>query len=428
MELCSNKSFVGTTTDLKVEKKKTNESDCNNCNKNEKIKMKQSVNGGVASLRMRSKSRKEENWRRSEKSLNVEGSPRREENRSVRTPKKQLLSPSKNSNNRVLEKSNSVGDSKPSKQLRTTKSLSPRPPIRQKHNITVSDENNIVSMSLSPQADFIDQKQKMHGSKGNIISDSSPEGVNIVTRETLRLDDDRQFANSTSCLVYVPSDPWIPSTNVITTKEVKKKTGSRSKKIVDIKSLSRTSLADDHNDPWVWRDPHEDERRKTKSNKKHRRSTSKSKLEDNNSNSGSRTPLQHTNTPVFFPDDVPSTPSNLLSSLSPKLGYHSVPENYTNTCDKKKKCSSQFLNVSNPNLLQPRHSFSNTTSNKKLDDEQILNIRRLSEQMKYTNYFGSSSSTATITNHSDFVNSNISKREPDCDKKRMKESLLETTC
>ncbi|CAO1420274.1 unnamed protein product [Diamesa serratosioi] len=373
-----------------------------------------------------SKSRKEEKWRTSEKSLNVEVSPRREENRSVRTPKKQLLSPSKNSNNnRILEKSNSVGDSKPTKQLRTTKSLSPRPPVRQQHNITVSNVNNIVSMSVSPQKDLTNQKQMMHGSKGNIISDSSPEGVSIATREILRLDDDRQLANSTSCLVYVPSDPWIPSTNVSsTTKEIKKKTGSRSKKIMDMKSLSRTSLTDDHNDPWVWRDPHEDQRKKTKSNKKQRHSTSKSKLEDNKSNSGSRTPLQHTNTPVFFPDDV----SNPLSSLSPKLGYHSVTEKTTNTCDKKKKSSSQFLNVSNPNLLQPRHSFSNTTSNKKLDDEQILNIRRLSEQMKYSNYFGSASSTATITNHSDFVNSNISKREPDCDKKRMKESLLETTC
>ena len=420
-----------------METKQANESDCNNCNKNEKIKMIIGVNDGgleLASRRLPTKSIKvekigAERWKRSERSLNVEGSPRREESKSVRTPKKQLLSPSKNTNNRVLEKSNSVGDSKPTKQLRTTKSLSPRPPIRQQHNITVSDENNIVSMSLSPQEDFIEQKQKVHGSKGNIISDSSPEGVSIATRETLRLDDDRPFANSTSCLVYVPSDPWIPSTNVTTTKDVKKKTGSRSKKITDIKSLSRTSLADDHNDPWVWRDPNEDQRKKTKSNKKHRRSTSKSKLEDNKSNSGSRTPLQHTNTPVFFPDDVSTTTiSNPLSSLSPKLGYYSVPENATNTCDKKKKTSSQFLNVSNPNLLQPRHSFSNTTSNKKLDDEQILNIRRLSEQMKYTNYFGSSSSTATITNHSDFVNSNISKREPDCDKKRMKESLLETTC
>ena len=415
-----------------VEKKKTNETDCNNCNKNEKIKMKISVidSGGVVSPKM-TKSRKEEKWRSSEKSLNGEMSPRRQENRSERTPKKkQMLSPSKNlNNNRILEKSNSVGDSKPTKQLRTTKSLSPRPPIKQQHNINVSDENNMVSMSLSPQEDLIDQKQMMQRNKGNIISDSSPEGVSIATRELLRLDDDRQFANSTSCLVYVPSDPWIPSTNVTsTTKDVKKKTGSRSKKITDIKSLSRTSLADDHNDPWVWRDPHEDQRKKTKSNKKHRHSASKSKLEDNKSNSGSRTPLQHTNTPVFFPDDVSTTTSNPLSSLSPKLRYHAVPEKTTNTCDKKKKSSSQFLNISNPNLLQPRHSFSNTTSNKKLDDEQILNIRRLSEQMKYSNYFGSTSSTATITNHSDFVNSNISKREPDCDKKRMKESLLETTC
>lgn len=360
----------------------------------------------------------------------VEDSPKNQKrelspkDRPGKLKKKQLLSPSKLESpppptNRTLEKSNSLTESKPSKQLRTTKSLSPRPPMKHQYAVTVCDEYNVVSLQVSPADDF-DAVLVKNTVKDLVISDSSPEAL----VGSLRLDDRHMNNRSTSCLVYVPSDPWTklePSTS-----SRKKKGGNRMKKLMDAKSLSKPDLIED--DPWVF-----DESRKSQDKKSatYRHSHSKS-LHVESKSGTARARLQRAKSPVVLSDDnLKNPPSSLnnhftsndpLSSLSPKLGYHSVAEVNSSKAKSKSK-ENQFLNVSNPNLLQPRHSFSTSTSKK--DDELTLNIRRLSEQIKHSsNYvsYGNFSSTSTA---------NLSPKPDQLEKKGgslLNDSPLETTC
>lgn len=384
-----------------VEKKSE---DCDSCNKHKEIKLERRLEDANTSSHEKSSDKQKIQMERPSS-----GKPHR----------KQLLSPSKPEDSptseKVLEKANSLTDSKPPKKLRTTKSLSPRPPIKHQHSVTVSDTNNIVSLKVSPAEDF-DSVLNEHPRNTLIVSDSSPEGAIIGS---LQLDDRHKNNRSTSCLVYVPMDPW---TKIETTK-TKKKGRSRMKKLTDVKSLSRPDLVDD--DPWVF-----DESRKTKESKSatsQRRSHSKSSNFE--SKSGTARPrLQRSKSPAIVADEnlknPPSSPVNLspqdpLSSLSPKLGYNSV-RNDSNGNSKQKN---QFLNVSNPNLLQPRHSFSAP----KKDDELTLNIRRLSEQIKHSSNYASYGNFTSAT-----VGSTSTSPKPgEMDKKSgslLSDSLLETTC
>lgn len=383
--------------------------DCDNCNKNEEIKNKKSLRDAQTSPHK------------------LDGSPNnqkrelspRDRPSSGKLQKKQLLSPSKLESSppptRTLEKSNSLTESKPQKQLRTTKSLSPRPPIKHQHAVTVSDEHNVVSLKVSPADDFDDVLNK-NKRKESAISDSSPEGM----IGSLQLDDRHMNNRSTSCLVYVPSDPWTKQGQGTTTApRVKKKGGNRMKKLCDVKSLSRPDLVDD--DPWVY---DETIRTKDKKSATYRNSHSKS-LHIESKSGTARARLQRSKSPDDNPKNPPTTPNNLpsskdpLSSLSPKLGYHIVPDDNAT----KSRKQNQFLNVSNPNLLQPRHSFSTSTTKK--DDELTLNIRRLSEQIKY------SSNYASYGNFSSASTANTSPKPGEMDKKSaslLSDSLLETTC
>lgn len=382
-----------------IERKKKN--DCESCIIKGEIKIRKDAQTSPGKL--------EESPKNSKRDLSPKERPS-----SGKFQRKQLLSPSKQeisppSTRGTLEKSNSLNETKPPKQLRTTKSLSPRPPIKHQHAITVSDEHNVVSLKVSPGVDDYDDVLI----KGSFISDSSPEGAG-----SLQLDDRHKNHRSTSCLVYVPTDPWTK----MEPSKGKKKGGNRMKKLMDVKSLSRPDgLVDD--DPWVF-----DESRTMKDKKSATFRGTHSKSLHVESKSGTARPrLQRSKSPVFDEHlrNPPSSPNNLsfkdpLSSLSPKLGYHSVPDENSNKAKKK----NQFLNVSNPNLLQPRHSFSTSTSKK--DDELTLNIRRLSEQIKYSsNYasYGNFSSASTTAN--------TSPKPGEMDKKSsslLSDSLLETTC
>lgn len=379
----------------------TKDDDCDKCSENEEIKTKRSLKDAPRSPR------------------GVERSPRNKRRdlspKERKFNKQQLLSPTKLDSPppRGLEKSNSMTESKPVKQLRTTKSLSPRPPIKHQQQMTVSDERNVVSLKVSPAEDFGDvlKKEKKERKKA-IGNDISPEG-------NLRLDE--RHNRSTSCLMYVPCDPWTKMDMKVDTK-TKKKGENRMKKLMDVKSLSRPDLVDD--DPWVY----DESRNRDKRCATYRNTSSKSLHIDNKSGTA-RPRLQRSKSPAFFPDEnpknPPSTPNNLspkspLESMSPKLGYHSVPDDDGNTKSRRKSQNqNQFLNVSNPNLLQPRHSFS--TSNSKKDDELTLNIRRLSEQIKHSsNYASYGNFPATVSPSSG-----------EMDKKSasvLSDSLLETTC
>jgi len=362
---------------------------------------------------------------------------------SPKISKKQLLSPSKIDSppsphhpRAALEKSNSLGESKPVKQLRTTKSLSPRPPI--KHQTSLNDENNVV-VKVSPAEDEGSEKNELLTEK----QINNKKADKIV--ESLKLDD-WQKNRSTGCLVYVPSDPWTKMDSMSQQQPINdqpqkgKKGSNRMKKLMEVKSLSKPDLIDDNdNDPWVL-----DEARKSrdKSNKKSAtyRHQSKSLHIDTRSTGTARPRLQRSKSPVLIAplDDVqfskgPLSPKDPLSSLSPTLGYHSVTDKNSRTKSnnngRKKQNQQQFLNVSNPNLLQQsRHSFSTSpttlTGNAK-DDELTLNIRRLSEQIKYSSTYGSygnfhgTSSAVTSPKQIEGMEKSAS---------LLSDSLLETTC
>lgn len=377
-----------------VEKK---QEDCGKCNQNEEIKFEKKLEDSHLSPQ--------------EKSLEKHKSPM-ECPSSGKSNRKKLLSPSRPEDSppsvKTLEKSNSLTETKPPKKLRTTKSLSPRPPVKYQYAVTVSDEHNVVSLKVSPTDDF---DAVLHDNTRNnlSVSDSSPEGV---LAGSLQLDERHKNNRSTSCLVYVPMDPW---TKMELTK-TKKKGRSRMKKLIDVKSLSRPDLVND--DPWVI-----DESRKTKESKSatYQRQTHSKSFSMESKSGTARPRMQRSKSPAFVADDKiknpTSSPVNLsqhdpMSSLSPKLGYNSVRNDNSANFEKK----NQFLNVSNPNLLQPRHSFSTP----KKDDELTLNIRRLSEQIKH------SSNYASYGNFTSTDAGSTSPKPVEMEKKTA--SLLETTC
>uniref|UniRef100_A0AAG5CSR6 Uncharacterized protein n=1 Tax=Anopheles atroparvus TaxID=41427 RepID=A0AAG5CSR6_ANOAO len=194
------------------------------------------------------------------------------------TPQKSPDHQQQQQQQRTLEKSNSLGDNKPPRLLRNTRSLSPRPPVRHQHSIMVSDENDIISVKLSPNEEFEDERgtgkaarppedvdvgQKPRSSKEG-KSDTSPVvsegGAGHGGAASLKLGECLKSANSsnnrsTSCLVYVPSDPWTrmsaSSSPSPASKQHKSKTLDNSGK-----SYGRAASCLDymkHTDPWVWR-------------------------------------------------------------------------------------------------------------------------------------------------------------------------------
>lgn len=336
----------------------------------------------------------------------------------LKSPPKQLLSPNKfdECKRGTLEKSNSLSESNSSKQLRTTKSLSPRAPIKSQMAV---DESVIVSVVVSTVEEEPKKVTKKDSKKDKEISN----GLKVD------IDQERAKNRSTGCLVYVPSDPWtkMDSTDVPLPKQTSQKKGEkRMNKLMDVKSQSKPDLVDSNvNDPWVRLDATAP--RKNAKSATYRQSKS---LHLDSKSSTARPRLQRSKSPL--PPDK-SSPKDPLSSLSPTLGYH-MPEKDSSTRQKKK--NQQFLNVSNPNLLQqPRHSFSTSPtspsgkSNSKKDDELTLNIRRLSEQIKYSSTYasyGNFQSTANVNVGG--TNSKQSESAMEKSASLLSDSLLETTC
>uniref|UniRef100_A0A182PAD9 palmitoyl-protein hydrolase n=1 Tax=Anopheles epiroticus TaxID=199890 RepID=A0A182PAD9_9DIPT len=178
------------------------------------------------------------------------------------------LSPQKLTPMRTLEKSNSLGDSKPPRLLRNTRSLSPRPPVRHQHSIMVSDENDIISVKLSPNEEYDDENAKRRDSakKLEVVEQQVNDGgradsttrvkANANGEKVKKLGDCLKSANnnrSTSCLVYVPSDPWTrmsaSNSPLPSAKQQKSKTLDNSAKAYGKPSLDYMK----NSDPWVWR-------------------------------------------------------------------------------------------------------------------------------------------------------------------------------
>uniref|UniRef100_A0A182MH36 Uncharacterized protein n=1 Tax=Anopheles culicifacies TaxID=139723 RepID=A0A182MH36_9DIPT len=321
-------------------------------------------------------------------------------------------SPQKLTPMRTLEKSNSLGESKPPRLLRNTRSLSPRPPVRHQHSIMVSDENDIISVKLSPNEEYDDETGKRGSSvrldmeTGNDAptmksTASANGGGGGGTERAKKLSDCLKSANSnrsTSCLVYVPSDPWtrmsasnspLPSSK----QQQKSKTLDNSSKSYGKPCLDYMK----NSDPWVWRsNVNLPERLAGKGGKKrtaalpHQTKSLTSTISRDDSDVSKHQPklCQQQSLGRFEKTlTIPGVDGSFDARKKitrPKLQRSKSPSFYEDFFQQPPSGGGGggSLNLLNPNMLQPRHSFS-TPSQK--DDELQLNIRRLSEQMnKYS--------------------------------------------
>lgn len=351
--------------------------------------------------------------------------------------------------NRVLEKSNSLGEKKPQRLLRTTRSLSPRPPVKHQTAITISDENDIVSIKLSP-----------HEIEFNDVFNQRREKLQPFSeRPSPNLSEFSMFKGSDSHLVYVPTDPWLKMPDNM----LKKQT--------------------ENEDPWVWRSTSNIVDEKKANNKKgklakdekiwksttnilsndkpkhpkqmaYRQTKSFSCKDYDDILNGKQLKLlvkteekpiiQRSKSPITIVDSI----ENDIPPKSPRLSPHKTnlsPAHHQTSIINEPQLSissassatvnntkRNTLNLPNSNLLQPRHSFS-TPSQK--DDELPLNIRRLSEQIRYApSYLVSSNSSIQSQNiiapPSNFdeqkINSNGNKTNLAGNK--LNDPMLETTC
>lgn len=358
--------------------------------------------------------------------------------------KSTLLSPIKiPGSSKILEKSNSMDEKKPQRNLRTTRSLSPRPPISHQHAITISDENEKVSIKLSPNNDMDDIFNK-HKFRRDINSKHAEELPSPMASDDGHRDH----------LIYVPSDPWEHKNDIDI------KSPRRNRKQLESKTID---------DPWELRSERKQVTRQSNS------IGGCATLDSDTKNRKSRQKLQHTKLPSMKtiddqylyqkykskgtlrteatppiirgasthnipvncsnlndnPTTISSGPQSLgsperrkLLSLSPTLGYHSLTDFEIQNIKNYKKSSS--LSVSNQ-LLQPRHSFSTSSR----DDELQLNIRRLSEQMRYS-YASENTCNENINKTNDRFASMQGQQNSGTNSKKkptvLSDTLLETRC
>lgn len=284
-----------------------------------------------------------------------------------------------------LEKSKSLSESRPQRQLRTTRSLSPRPPIRHQQAIIISDENDVV-LKVSPTEDLA-QQQSLKPRKTKAKSQSEQTSPNLSDCGTFFPDDRYANNRSTGCLVYVPSDPWMKMEN----------NDSKSEHYV------ARSKATSDNDPWIHRNYENQNSRSPKILRQNQRSVS-SKVDDRSLHS--RPTQQRSKSPAINDDLtneskhkgplVDSSTENLI--LSPQKSHSPTASVTLSPLDNPKRARNTLLTVNSSNLLQPRHSFSSPSQK---DDELQLNIRRLSEQIKTGGY--TATSTGCVAPSTDFT-------------------------
>lgn len=292
----------------------------------------------------------------------------------------------------MLEKSKSVSETRQARPLRTTRSLSPRPPIRHQQAIIVSDENDIILKVLPappapppPPNGGADDDEVFYGDRRRAAAaaqrrqqkakaQSENTSPNISKCDAsffaaaaasasggLAVTDDRIANNrSTGCLVYVPSDPWMKQPTTA------RNGGHREK--------SATLVKNSVNDPWIYRRTTGGDVKKPTLSRQ--QSKSMSSHIDNSEAVVAATSVTHLKSDVFSPAKTPLPPT-------PTFAPHSPLTNGAGPEQRKKQAQHFLLNVVNQNVhLQPRHSFSTLMPAK--DDELQLNIRRLSEQIKST--------------------------------------------
>lgn len=353
----------------------------------------------------------------------------------------------------LLEKSKSLSETRSQRPLRTTRSLSPRPPIKHQQAIIVSDETD-VTVKITPteevDEDFILINQNNHrtnlhrkikmspykahseqtspnlSEKGGILCMTAVCNSDYFSTENYYINNNNN--RSTSCLAYEPTDPWLKMSDNYDSKKLV------NKKIKNIKQQIN-DLDNSYIDPWIIRlsdDYDTDKNMRKKKQLLSRQSKSmSSQLEEIDSKKSSlpqittpinRPKLKRTKAPVRLGGD-----SNIITVCNDTNNTVNDHHNKNNKDLKKlfendlhKTTTHNFLlNVANPNLLQPRHSFSSittTTTGITKDDELQLNIRRLSEQMRppsgYNTVSSSSADFSTYLNQMKIDESLIRKKKP----------------
>lgn len=272
-----------------------------------------------------------------------------------------------------LEKSKSLSESRPQRQLRTTRSLSPRPPIRHQQAIIISDENDVV-LKVTPSEDVVLHQQSVKTRKAKAKSQSEQTSPNLSDCGTFFPDDRYANNRSTGCLVYVPSDPWM--------------------KMESNNGKSRT----DDTDPWIHRNS--DNNSKSPKTLRQSQRSGSSKVDDRTLLS--RSAQQRCKSPAINDDAGGNEPANSSTEnvVSPQKSHSPTTSLTLSPLDNTKRAkNASLLTVNNSNLLQPRHSFSSLSQK---DDELQLNIRRLSEQIK-TGGYSTTSSSGCVAPSTDFT-------------------------
>lgn len=297
----------------------------------------------------------------------------------------------------TLEKSKSLNETRPQRQLRTTRSLSPRPPVRQQQAIIISDENDIV-VEVTRSKDFAimntDDSDRLNVRKAlsKIIHKAQSENTspNLHEGDAFFAGDQYAINMSTGCLVYLPSDPWMKMTDNVSTP----------KKIATESSLGRISKirtqSNVKNDPWVYRktDTSNLPTSARPALSRQSQSLASSIQMDHKSGPKSRPKLQRCKSPAVFDDAFLCTDLLITATNNElKIAVSSPQKSSKPSTNKRTQPPNCLLNVSNTNsMLQPRHSFSSLS---KKDDELQLNIRRLSEQMKSSTITSSTTAVST---------------------------------
>lgn len=259
--------------------------------------------------------------------------------------------------------------------LRTTKSLSPRPPIRHQHAITVCDENDVMTVKLSPNDSDLDVLN-LNKSAANKRCQSEHTSPNVRDENGRFLYDEHTIGRaytinnrSTGCLDYIPSDPWLRMSDeedlTINKKESQKSSKPNKFVFPAAKSKSRPNLLEENkNDPWIWQG-----------------GGGGGGLEGNNATwrelgKQEMGPVPQKQKRVKKGTMNKNEKPSIIHRSNVQLDVKSSPPTKT---IRDNPLFSSSLTV-NQNLIQSRHSFS-TTPNPK-EDELQLNIRRLSEQIR----------------------------------------------
>lgn len=295
--------------------------------------------------------------------------------------------------------------------LRSARSLSPRPPIRHQHAITVCDENEVVSVKLSPNdlaSAAVDYDPRKSSSSKRCQSEHASPNVfeerNFLYENGGGNEENERLIStnrSMGCLVYVPSDPWLRMSDedlaVIHSKNNKNKKKKEQRKPTNgtasagpkstsqfvfpmvAKARSKPNILD-YDDPWVWQGSGEEGaggRGKgaggaVVANRKLGLNRQAKSLQSREREHASQSQSAATST-----GDVRVRASGGGGVAAP--GLRSIET--LGMVSSAQNVSSSLQVTMN---LQPRHSFSSSPSQR--DDELQLNIRRLSEQqMRFSN-------------------------------------------